>query len=366
MKDSNIYWDKPIFFLLLFFGIVLGFSLLKFLASVLQPIFLAVLISFLFFPLIRKMNKKLHLPFIFGIIIVYILFFGFFIAISNILISSVKAIIISLPEYTERFRTIYERISDHMMNSKSIFSKLMQINANLSFSENMQAFFNLLPTMKKFAVDFTGFIYSFVKSLFLVILFSIFLILEMNLTQRKLALAFNRENKLKINKMVVKIVSEVTRYIWIKFLISLATGFLVFVSGISVGLDFPLVWGFIAFFMNFIPTFGSIISWAVTVIFSIIQFYPNPTPIVFISITVLAINIFLGNIVEPRIEGKNLGLSPFVILVGLSLWGWLWGLLGLFLAVPLLVIIKIICENIDFLHPVAIFIGSKSEVRKQQ
>ena len=69
----------------------------------------------------------------------------------------------------------------------------------------------------------------------------------------------------------------------------------------------------------------------------------------------------LGNFIEPRIEGHNLGISPFVILVMLSLWGWMWGFVGMILAVPLTVIIKIICENIPLLHPVAILLGNKPQ-----
>ena len=69
--------------------------------------------------------------------------------------------------------------------------------------------------------------------------------------------------------------------------------------------------------------------------------------------------MILGNIVEPRIEGKNLGISPFVILVSLTFWGWMWGFIGMIIAVPLMMIVKIICENVSFLHPIAIILGNK-------
>ena len=68
--------------------------------------------------------------------------------------------------------------------------------------------------------------------------------------------------------------------------------------------------------------------------------------------------MILGNILEPRIEGNHLGLSPFVILVSLSLWGWLWGFVGMILAVPMTVIIKIVCENFSILNPIAVLLGN--------
>lgn len=361
MENSNNYWQRAIFFVLLFMGVILGFTILKILSSVLQPIVIAVLFAFLFFPLIKKLSRKLHIPFSLGIILVYILFFGFFFALSNILTSSIKSILNSYPQYEERISDIYQKISEKVMSSDSNFFSFFRFNKEQSLFENMQGMFNFVPTVKKLAFEFTGFMYTFLKAIFLIILFSIFFLAEMNLTQKKLTLALSRENKKRINLMVINIVSEVSRYISIKFIISLATGIFVFISSLIIKLDFPLVWGFLAFLMNFIPTFGSIISWLLTTLFAVLQFYPSPFPIIFISVAVLLINFILGNVVEPRIEGQNMGLSPFFILVGLSIWGYIWGIVGLFLAVPLTVILKIICENISFLHPIAIFIGTNSK-----
>ena len=144
----------------------------------------------------------------------------------------------------------------------------------------------------------------------------------------------------------------------IKFYISLSTGLLVFLATWIIGMDFPVVWAFVAFVMNFIPVFGSIISVGITTIFALLQFSPDFAKPIFILIFLTTINMVLGNIIEPRIEGKNLGLSPFVILVSLSLWGYIWGFTGMLLAVPLTVIIKIICENVDYLKGIAIIFGN--------
>ena len=152
--------------------------------------------------------------------------------------------------------------------------------------------------------------------------------------------------------------SQTVRYISIKFFISLATGILSFITTWLIGLDFPIVWGFLAFIMNFIPFFGSIISVGATTLFCLVQFYPNWGKTVFILVFLTGINMVLGNIIEPRIEGKNLGISPVAILVSLSIWGYIWGFTGMLLAVPLTVIIKIVCENIDYLRAFAIILGN--------
>ena len=109
--------------------------------------------------------------------------------------------------------------------------------------------------------------------------------------------------------------------------------------------------------MNFIPNFGSIIAGLITSIFALLQFYPRISMMIYVVVMVLSINLTLGSFIEPRWEGRDLGISPFIILVSLSLWGYLWGFVGMILAVPMTVIIKIICENIEPLRPVAIMIG---------
>ena len=193
--------------------------------------------------------------------------------------------------------------------------------------------------------------------MFLIIIMVIFIELEMNLTKEKLHSALGSDNN-KISKISHQIVSDTVRYVSIKFYISFATGILVFFGTWIIKMDFPIVWAFLAFVMNFIPVFGSIISVGITTIFALLQFSPEFGKAIFILIFLTAINMVLGNIVEPRIEGKNLGLSPFAIIVCLSLWGYLWGFLGMILAVPLTVIIKIICENIDDLNWIATILGN--------
>jgi predicted PurR-regulated permease PerM len=133
-----------------------------------------------------------------------------------------------------------------------------------------------------------------------------------------------------------------------------------------VGLDFAIIRGFLAFVLNFIPNFGSIFSGIITTGFSIIQFWPDPVNMVIIGIIMLGVNMILGNVVEPRVQGRNLGLSPFLILASLSIWGWMWGFSGMILAVPMMAILKIICENVEMLKPISVLMGAPSTVREAE
>lgn len=365
MNDNRTSWTKAIFFLLLFLSIIIGFSILKIMADVIKPVVVAVLLSFVFFPVIKKINRKFKLPWTAGILIVFVLFFGMFFGIGNILAASFKSILASSSEYIEKFNSISKSISETIKANKNLaIFNFISFNDELSFFENIQSSFNIAEVIKNFALGFTETVFTFSKMMFLVILLSIFLLIEMNLSPEKLSSALGAKYGTRAIRMMKTTATDITRYVSIKFVMSVLTGVLVTIVCFAFKMNFAVIWGFLSFIMNFIPTFGSIIAWVITTIFALIEFYPSPVPILMISIIVILLNVVIGNVVEPKIAGKGLDVSPFVILVSLSVWGWIWGLLGLLLAVPLLVIIKIICENISFLHPIAFFLGNKNTPEK--
>lgn len=361
MTGFDSKFSKAIFFILLFFAITLLCAVLKVMDSFFKPVVLSVLLSFAFYPSIKRLNVVLKLPWWLATIIVY--FFSLivvFLAI-NLVTASFKSIVDAIPRYQERFQNIQNAIRIAIeSHPDSKFYAILNFDKDESLFENLNNTFNILEYIQRLAVGFTSSVVSFMKTFFLVVLLSVFFLAELKMMRTKISLAFNSEDKTRVYKMVQNIIADVTHFISIKFVISFFTGFLVFLLCFFMNLDFPLVWAFIAFCLNFIPTFGSIISCAVTTLFALIQFYPSAFSVIAVAFFMILINFVLGNVIEPKIEGKNLGISPFVILVSLSFFGWIWGILGMFLAVPFMVIVKIVCENISYLKPIAVFIGSKS------
>lgn len=356
MKQTN--YAKSIFLLLLFVSLIVFVAVLKLTASVVLPLTVSILLAFVFYPFIKNLNKKAHLPWLIGILIVVILAIATFYLIGNILVASISAIINTFPKYEERFSNLYKIF----INTFNI-----QIDENSSILENLWKSLEVRNFLQRFLVSFSNFIISSAKVILLVALFVIFLLFEMKDMKLKIREAFQKENtSRKVMFIATKTISQVTHYISIKFLISLMTGIFVGLSCLIIKMDFPIVWGFLAFILNFIPNFGSIFAWIVTTLFALIQFYPSWGQIIFIAVALLTIEMTLGNFVEPRWEGSDLGISPFVILVSLSVWMWMWGFIGAILSVPMMVIIKIICENIDFLKPVAIILGNNPKQKKFQ
>ncbi len=354
LKQTN--YARSIFMLILIVCLFAVAAVLKLTADFFIPVTVAVLLAFVFYPFCKKIHA-LHVPWVLCILLMLVIAGIVLYFISTLLISSIKVILSTYPKYEMRFMSIYKTFATTFKIPYDEDSTLFM---------NLWNSLNVRTALQNFAIAFSTHIVSFLKVLMLVTLFIVFLLMELNNIKEKIDRAFTEQH---MNQKIVSIarntVSEVTHFISIKFVISLLTGLIVGLGTSLIHMDFPVIWGFLAFILNFIPTFGSAISWGLTTLFAIMQFYPSWEYVIFVALLVLVVNMVLGNIIEPRWEGSDLGLSPFVILVSLSFWGWMWGFVGMILAVPIMVILKIICENVEFLNPVAILIGNAHKKTKE-
>lgn len=154
---------------------------------------------------------------------------------------------------------------------------------------------------------------------------------------------------------LAKVVTEVQTYLGIKTVISLATGLILGGWAYAMGLDFPLLLGLSAFLLNYVPTVGSIIAAIPAILLSIIL-VGTAAHAVLVGLGYFVVNTVFGNIIEPNLMGRRLGLSTLVVILSLLFWGWAWGPLGALLSVPLTVVVKIWLENTTDLRWVAILL----------
>lgn len=156
-------------------------------------------------------------------------------------------------------------------------------------------------------------------------------------------------------KRMTKVIREVQEYLGIKTVVSLATGLLIGLLAWALQLDFPVLLGLIGFVMNYIPTVGSILAAVPALILSVLQF-ATLGHFVGVAIGYGLINTVFGNIIEPNLMGRRLGLSTLVVILSLLFWAWVWGPVGALLAVPLTMVVKIMLENTEDLRWVAILL----------
>lgn len=186
----------------------------------------------------------------------------------------------------------------------------------------------------------------------------VFLLLEGSAFSSKLEAAFG-ESRRPI-RYFRRVIEQLKHYLSIKTLISAVTGVAVTVLAVTVGLDFPLLWGLLAFLLNYIPNIGSILAAVPAVLLALVQL--GAWAAVITGLGFLVINVALGNLVEPRLMGRGLGLSTLVVFLSLIFWGWVLGPVGMLLSAPLTMTLKLALEDQEETRWLAILLGSGDRV----
>jgi predicted PurR-regulated permease PerM len=228
--------------------------------------------------------------------------------------------------------------------TNSSINKIIPISDIFDAINFVKIFSNVLNSLTGLAGNFS-----------LVLIYLIFLIVEEKNFLIKLNKVSKNKNK---NKILTKINNDIFKYFRLKTFTSLLTGILTFLILQIIGNDLSTVFGIFAFFLNFIPFIGSLFSIIFPFIFSCIQFLNFFDPLITL-ILLISIQIFVGNFLEPKFMGKTLNISPIVMLTFLSIMGKLWGVFGMFLSVPMLVVLLIILNNFKATRKFAILIAEK-------
>ncbi|CAL2103788.1 putative transport protein HI_0338 [Tenacibaculum sp. 190130A14a] len=197
---------------------------------------------------------------------------------------------------------------------------------------------------------------------FMIVIYALFIFLEEASFKRKLRNVIFKENS-QIQPILVKIESSISSYLRLKTYVSLLTGILSYIVLVLVGVDSAPFWAFLIFLLNYIPTIGSLIATVFPAIFSLIQF-GEFTPFLIVLIAVGAVQVVVGNIIEPKVFGKSLNLSPLVTILSLAIWGKIWGITGMILSVPITVIMIIIFSQFEKTKTIAVFLSENGELEQ--
>ena len=190
---------------------------------------------------------------------------------------------------------------------------------------------------------------------FLILLTVIFILLEASSFPYKVQAAFGDPTG--AIQQFSKLTTAINNYLGIKTIMSFGTGIAVTIWVAVLGIDFPLVWGLLAFLLNYVPNLGSIISAVPAVLLGYIQFGIGRALLVALGYVV--INIIFGNVIEPKMMGRKLGLSTLVVFLSLVFWGWVWGPVGMLLSVPMTMIVKIALEGSETTRWMGILMDSE-------
>lgn len=324
------------------------FFILKELQSILLPFFIALIISFLFEPYYEWLKSK-KIPGALSLIIVIITILIIANITSLFLFTSINAFTKEIPKYTEKSQNIINSISLNLSNW-GFYNQYVKDSFDITKVVNGEAVAN-------FATGFFSSIINLFGNFVLILIYVIFLLSEFGSIRKRILKAFSSDRSRKIADTLTDIFKEVKKYVVGKTLINLTYGILVTIILWIVGVDFFLVWGFLAFLMAYIPNIGSLISIVLPFLTALIQFDGAVTrPLIILILMVIAANV-IGNIVEPKILGDKLNLSPILLLLSLIFWGYLWGLIGMILSVPIMSMIKIILSKFESTKSISILMS---------
>ena len=268
----------------------------------------------------------------------------------QLIADNIGAAVDAAPQYQARLETL-----------------LVRINAMLASTFNRHEPITLTSVMEQidlgtWAGRFAAALQSLVGNTFEILIYVIFVLIEQRSFDRKLDAIFTDPGRRKnLRAALIHIGRRTETYVLIKTLMSLMVGGITYLTLYFLDVDFAGFFGLLVFLLNFIPYVGPVIAVAMPALLALLQ-YGSPTLFAIISAILVAAHVLVGNVLEPRLMGHSLNLSPLLMIFALTVWGAIWGIAGMLLAVPLLVITMIVLSQFPKTRPLAIFMSENGEV----
>ena len=314
---------------------------LKTASEIVVILLMAFFVFLIFLPMVRRL-RALGLNDLFTTIIVSLIMFSIIFVIGIFLISSAQDFTKNLPLYQQKYDLIIPQIVDY----------LSHFGITLS-SDEIINMFNPISLIQQ-AINFAKGMGNIMTNGFLTLVVIIFLFLESSLMIQKIFFFLpSAESK----EHLLLFTQNINTYFTIKTFTSLLTGFLVYAMLALFHLEYALLFGFLAFILNYIPNIGSFIAAVPALAIALLQL--PLAEVFFIAVGYMVINNVVGNFLEPKILSKGVGISTFFVFLSMLIWGWILGPIGMFLAVPLTITIKMAASYTKRYRWISVLLGDK-------
>jgi predicted PurR-regulated permease PerM len=291
---------------------------------------------------IANLIAKTGLPRVLCTVLATIVNISFILIAIEIIVNNVEIMIEDAPTYQARVEELRVKIL-----------VLFKIDELPSFAQILDQV-DLKPVLSNLGASLS----SFAGNLVLVIIYTIFLLMEQSSFPAKWKASFSKKEQLdQATATMKRISSSVRNYISVKAGMSLLTASLSWFVMMLLGLEYAIFWSFLIFLFNFIPAIGSLVATSFPVLFSLLQF-ESLTNSVILLVVIAVIQFSVANLLEPRLLGRSLNISGLVVLISLSLWGAIWGIIGMILSVPIMVTLIIIFSEFPGTRAIAIWLSS--------
>ena len=347
-SDFNFKHNRIASWVFILFAIIVSLIYFK---AFLQPLVLAVMIWYFIFELKRIIGKlKIKgrpLPKWITTILAFGIIFLFLLGIYEILRLNLELVIDKAPFYISNGEHLIQSIKT-LPEFSFIQERVLDMLNEFNFSPLFSGILNGLSSL-------TG-------NSFIIIIYVIFLMAEEKFFYKKIDLLLrDKGGAEKIISTIEQVTQAVRTYIIVKTQMSLLTGGLSYVVLLLFGVDFPVLWAFLIFLLNFIPYLGSFVATLLPAIFSAFQF-ETFWMLFWVFICIQGVQILVGNFIETMVMGKTLNLSPLGVLLALSFWGIIWGVLGMIISVPVTSILIIVAAQFPSTRFISVWLSETGEV----
>ena len=340
MKQNDLSVSPVFYVIMMITGIVVIIGGMMHSRTVLIPLMMATVIAIISNGPTTWFQKK-GLPQWLAILLVMVLICCIALLTLVIVGSSAKDFMYNLPTYEDKLHQQMQHLYAFLDN-KGVHLKGKGIGEILDPASAM-----------KYAGALLSDLGNLLANGFIIMLIVVFMLFEAGGFPAKLKAIYGEDDSKLLQ--LHKFKKSVEQYMYIKTLVSLATGVLAMLSLMVIGVDYPVMWGMIAFALNFVPNIGSIIAAVPPVLLAVVQL--GPASGLAAAVCYLAINMVMGNVIEPRYMGKGLGLSTLVVFLSLLFWGWVLGPIGMLLSVVLTMKLKILLDSNEDTRRLALLLG---------
>jgi len=342
--------NRFITFALAFFVVTLSVYILATAKGFFVPLLIAFVIAYLIITFVEGIKKHSVGGRQFSTFLAYFVTFTLLFLVVSIVLSiltqNVTAMIESAPIYQERLKNLTGQL-EQFVKIKDLFDMPQHVEK-----------LNIVGILSQFV----GMLTEIAGSIGLIALYVMFILIEHRFFDQKLQAFFKSAQQRKTaHKLIERIASQIQSYLRIKVVLSFLTATCSYLVLIAVGVDFATFWAFLIFLFNFIPTIGSIIATVFPCLLALLQF-DTFVPFFIVTLGLSTIQFAVGNFLEPRVMGKSFNLSGLVIILSLTIWGSIWGVVGMLLCVPIIVIGSIILSNFSQTRPIAVLLSQDGKV----
>lgn len=270
----------------------------------------------------------------------------------KLLISNITSLSSYLSQYEQNFLIVIAKFEQYFQfDLKSV---IVDYSGNFDFQTIAKSFLSSISEL--------------FSNTFLIILYLIFILMEESTFMTKLKVIYkNDEEYAEALELIEKVDKSIGKYITVKTFLSTLTAVLSYLTLLLIGVEFALFWSFIIFILNYIPSIGSLIATLFPAMMALLQFgTDNYMPFVLVLLCVGMIQVLVGNFLEPKMMGNSLNISSLVVILSLSVWGAIWGIVGMVLSVPITVIMILIFSNFEKTKRVAILLSEKGLINKKE